>query len=101
LNQDPAPQGTGVTLLALYENLRQQVLAGLGSNGLGMSVFLGQGMAVWMKACSPTLTVSPNTCLAPAAALVWASGIHDEVVGILASMALGQVSRGTYEYGNN
>ena len=63
LNQDPAPQGTGVTLLALYENLRQQVLAGLGSNGLGMSVFLGQGMAVWMKACSPTLTVPPIPAL--------------------------------------
>jgi len=27
LNQDPAPQGTGVTLLALYENLRQQVFS--------------------------------------------------------------------------
>src|SRR6266852_2146362 len=57
---EPVAQGTGATLLAAYEDLRQPVLGGLSSKGLGMSLLLGQGMAVWMKACFATLAVPSN-----------------------------------------
>ncbi len=93
---EPVAQGTGATLLAAYEDLRQQVLGGLSSKGLGMSLLLGQGMAVWMKACFATLAVPSNRHLQPAVPVTVVPDVHGEVVRILASMALGQTySRST------
>jgi hypothetical protein len=90
LSQEPVAQGTAATLLAAYEDLRRQVLGGLSSKGLGMSLLLGQGMVAWMKACSATLAVPCNGCLQPAVPVTVVSDPHSEVVQILASMALGQ-----------
>jgi len=90
LNQQPAAEGAGPALLAAYEDLRGQVLGGVNSKGLGISLFLGQGMAAWMKACSATLTVPSKRCLPPAVTATVVSDLHTEVVQILASMALGQ-----------
>jgi hypothetical protein len=90
LNQEPAAQGSGATLLAAYEDLRRQVLGGLSSKGLGMFLLLEQGMAAWMRACSATLAVPSNGYLQPAVPVTVVSDLHGEVVRILASMALGQ-----------
>ena len=90
MNQEPAAQGTGATLLAAYEDLRRQVLGGLSPKGLGMSPLLGQGMAAWMRACSATLAVPSSGYLPPAVPVPLASDVQGEVVRILASMALGQ-----------
>ena len=91
LNPAPAAEGAGPALLAAYEDLRGQVLGGLNSKSLGLSLLLGQGMAAWMKACSATLTVRSQRCFQPTVAATVISDLHGEVVQILASMALGQM----------
>jgi hypothetical protein len=55
-----------------------------------MALLSGQGMAAWMKACSAILAVPSHGCIQPAVPVATVSHLHDEVVRILASMALGQ-----------
>jgi hypothetical protein len=59
---------------------------------LGMALLLGQGMVVWVQACSwiPS-TASPDSLLLPAHAVSVPDGLRGEIIPILAAMALGQV----------
>jgi len=91
LNQEAAAQGAGATLLAAYEDLRREVLGGLNSKGLGLCLFLGQGMAAWMKACSAILVVPSSGGVPPAVPVTVVAGLHGEVIRILASMAFAKV----------
>src|SRR6516162_9160309 len=91
LKQPPAPSN-GATLVAAYEDLRRQALEGIRSEGLGLALLLGQGMAAWMKACSATLPIPSQERSVPTAPVIWASELYTEAIRILASMALGQTS---------
>ena len=91
MNQEPAAQGAGATLLAAYEDLRREVLGGLNCKGLGLCLFLGQGMAAWMKTCSAILVVPFSGCVQPAVPVTVIADLKGEVIPILASMALGKM----------
>jgi len=91
LNQEAAAQGAGATLLAAYEDLRREVLGGLNSKGLGLCLFLGQGMAAWMKACSAILVVPSSGGMQPAVPVTIVADLQSEVIRILASMAFGKM----------
>jgi hypothetical protein len=50
------------SLISAYEDLRQQATDGLSSGGLGMALFLGQGMVAWLRTCSWVSSTAPTTC---------------------------------------
>src|SRR5258708_31878378 len=51
---DPEP------LAFAYEDLRRQAAECSSSGGLGMAIFLDQGMVAWMLACSWVASTHPN-----------------------------------------
>ena len=79
-----------VTLLSYYEEMRQYILAG--SSGIyrhhGLALFLQQGMAAWLKACTDVASVaqSLSKTRAPTQLVSW--DIRAEATRILATMAL-------------
>jgi len=78
------------TLISAYEDLRQAA-EGSSSRGLGMAIFLGQGMVAWMLACSRVGSTNPDNarrCQTPAAPLP--NELRGEIVLVLATMALKQ-----------
>jgi hypothetical protein len=79
------------TLISAYEDLRQQATGGSSSGGLGMALFLGQGMVAWIRACSWVSSTAPDNlrqCQAAAAPLP--NDLRGEVVLVLAAMVLNQ-----------
>ena len=77
-------------LISAYEDLRQAA-EGSSSRGLGMAIFLGQGMVAWMLACSRVGSTNPDNarrCQTPAAPLP--NELRGEIVLVLATMALKQ-----------
>lgn len=75
-------------LVARYEGLRAQVLAGLG-RGWGRHLLLRQGMKTWMSACSPGASEAPGWAQHKGCRVEGLPGdVRGEVVGILAGMAL-------------
>jgi len=78
------------TLISAYEDLRQAA-EGSSSRGLGMAIFLGQGMVAWMLACSRVGSTNPDNarrCQTPTAPLP--NELRGEIVLVLATMALKQ-----------
>jgi len=56
-----------------------------------MALFLGQGMVAWMRACSWVSSTAPdNVRRLPTAAAPLPNDLRDEVVLVLAAMALHQ-----------
>jgi hypothetical protein len=79
------------TLVSAYEDLRQQAADRSRSGGLGMALFLGQGMVAWMRACSWVSATAPdNLRQCPTAAAPLPNDLRGEVVLVLAAMALNQ-----------
>ena len=79
---------------ARYEQLRSAVLnrASIVSSGIGLVVFLRQGLTAWMRACSNVLPPSVNqvTPLSPISSLPF--DVRTQTVLILAGMLLGDRS---------
>ena len=78
-------------LMAAYEDLRQRPLECSISGGLGMALFLGQGMVAWMEASSWIVSTTPDNLFRyPTIAGALPHDLRSEVVLVLAAMALNQ-----------
>ena len=79
---------------ARYEQLRSAALhRGSGvSSGIGLVVFLRQGLAAWMHACSSVLTPSVNQVTPPSPISSLPFAVRTQTVLILAGMLLGNGS---------
>lgn len=79
------------TLISAYEDLRRQVAEGSRSGGLGMAIFLDQGMVAWMLACSwVASTNADDSRRCPTTAAPLPDELRGEIVLVLAAMALKQ-----------
>jgi hypothetical protein len=81
------------TLTSAYEDLRRQAAQCSAAGGLGIAIFLDQGMAAWMLACSWATCTNPDSergCPITAAPLP--DDLRGEIVLVLAAMALKQAS---------
>ena len=77
------------TLISAYEDLRQQAAAHSSSGGLGMALFLGQGMVAWMQACSWVASTNPHKSRdCPTTTAPLPVDVRGEIVLVLAAMAL-------------
>lgn len=76
---------------AHYEQLRSAALnRGSGvSSGIGLAVFLRQGLRAWMRACGSVLTPSVNQAAQPAPVSLLPFDVRTQTVLILAGMLLG------------
>jgi hypothetical protein len=81
------------TLISTYEDLRRQAAECASPSGLGMAIFLDQGMAAWMLACSWVASTNPdNARRCPTSAAHLPDELRGEIVLVLAAMALKQAS---------
>jgi hypothetical protein len=79
------------TLTSAYEDLRRQAAEYSRSGGLGMAIFLDQGMVAWMLACSWVASTNPNNSRrCPTTAPPLSNELRGEIVLVLAAMALKQ-----------
>jgi hypothetical protein len=79
------------TLISAYEDLRRQAAECSSSEGLGMAIFLDQGMVAWMLACSWVASTNPdNARRCPTSAAPLPDELRGEIVLVLAAMALKQ-----------
>jgi hypothetical protein len=79
------------TLTSAYEDLRRQAAECSSSGGLGMAIFLDQGMVAWMLACSWVASTNPdNARRCPTSAAHLPDELRGEIVLVLAAMALKQ-----------
>jgi hypothetical protein len=76
---------------ARYEQLRGDALnrGSDVSSGIGLAVFLRQGLTGWMRACSRVLTPSVNQLAQPAPVSSLPFDVRTQTVLILAGMLLG------------
>jgi len=96
LNQAVAARKTAdpETLISAYEDLRRQATGCSSAGGLGMAIFLSQGMAAWMLACSWVASTNPdNLRRCPITAAPLPDELRGEIVLVLTAMALNQASR--------
>ena len=86
----PAPLPRDDSLVARYEDLRQQVLGRSAVQSQGLALFTRGGMCVWMQAWSQC--VAPTSTLAPAPLQgdqqICPAQLHRDVATLLASMVL-------------
>jgi hypothetical protein len=90
MNYLPPVSGSGgkQNLVARYEELRNQVLSG-GAGGLGLVLFLRQGMKAWMEAWPRSTLKVPDVRYNEAGwAEVNAGQLRSELANLLASMVL-------------
>jgi len=81
------------TLISAYEDLRRQGARCSSSGGLGMAIFLDQGMVAWMLACSWAVSTTPdNVRRCPITTAPLPDELRGEIVLVLAAMALKQVT---------
>lgn len=59
------------------------------SSGIGLAVFLRQGLRAWMRACGSVLTSSVNQAAQPAPVSLLPCDVRTQTVLILAGMLLG------------
>ena len=79
------------TLISAYEDLRRQAAQCSIAGGLGMAIFLGQGMVAWMLACSWVASPNPDSVRrCPITAAPLPDELRGEIVLVLAAMALKQ-----------
>lgn len=87
------------TLISAYEDLRHQAVACCSSGGLGMALFLGQGMVAWMQAYSWVASTSPdNSRRGPTTAGPLPDDLRGEIVLLLVAMALNQAPEVIHEH---
>jgi hypothetical protein len=79
--------GPSPELVDRYEELRHQALGEAG-RGLGMVVFLRDGMKAWMDAWMNETLLIREPSLRPAASISVPQGVRDEAILVLAEMAL-------------
>lgn len=77
-------------LISAYEDLGRQAAKGSSSQGLGMALWLGQGMMAWMPACCWAPSTAPNYLRPYSASVALPSDLRGEIVLVLAAMALRQ-----------
>ena len=79
---------------ARYEQLRRDALnQGSGvPSGIGLAVFLRQGLRAWMRACSRVVTPSVSQFAQPAPVSSMPFDVRTQTVLILAGMLLGNRS---------
>ena len=74
-------------LVECYEELRQDAIRGARGRSLGLALFLREGMAAWMRACSTWMPKpAPRSPQHPGSALP--TGWHGQMAALLADMAL-------------
>lgn len=74
-------------LVERYEELRQEGVRGARGRSLGLALFLREGMAAWMRACSTWMPKpAPRSHQHSGAALP--AGWHGQMAALLADMAL-------------
>jgi len=73
---------------AHYEQLRGDALARTGSRGIGLALFLRDGMAAWVQACSCGRSTPANHAMPPIAPIASPAKIRTEAAVILAGMIL-------------
>jgi hypothetical protein len=80
--------------VARYEQLRRDALnrGSEVSSGIGLAVFLRQGLRAWMRACGSVLTLSVNLAAQPALVSSMPFDVRTQTVLILAGMLLGNRS---------
>jgi hypothetical protein len=79
------------TLTSAYEDLRRQAAECSSSGGLGMTIFLDQGIVAWMLACSWVASTNPdNARRCPTSPAPLPDELRGEIVLMLAAMALKQ-----------
>jgi len=82
---------------ARYEQLRRDALnrdSGL-SSGIGLAVFLRQGLRAWMRACGRVVTPSVSQFAPPAPVNGLPFDVRTQAVLILTGMLLGNRSEAT------
>ena len=79
---------------ARYEQLRSDALHRVSgvSSGIGLAVFLRQGLTAWMRACGTVLTPSVNQLAQPTPLSSLPFDVRTQTVLILAGMLLGNRS---------
>ena len=78
-------------MISAYEELREQAIGFYSSGGLGMALFIGQGMVAWMHACSWVASTTPdNLRRCPTVGGALPDDLRGEVVLVLAAMAFNQ-----------
>lgn len=78
-----------------YEQLRRQALAGdAGGWRLGLAVLQHRGMATWLRVRASTSTAGPPRPKPQPTDRAVVAGAAEDLVGLLASMALGALARG-------
>jgi hypothetical protein len=78
-------------LTSAYEDLRRQAAECSSSGGLGMAIFLDQGMVAWILACSWVASTNPdNSRRSPTTAAPLPDELRGEIVLVLTAMALTQ-----------
>jgi hypothetical protein len=89
LHSIPAPEWA-----ARYEQLRSAALHRVSdvSSGIGLAVFLRQGLTAWMRACGNMLTPSVHQVAQPAPVSWLPFDVRTQTVLILAGMLLGNRS---------
>ena len=94
MNEVPRHSITAQEWAARYEQLRSHALnRGCGvSSGIGLAVFLSQGLTAWMRACGSMLTTSVNQVAPPAPVSSLPFDVRTQTVLILAGMLLGNGS---------
>ena len=79
---------------ARYEQLRSDALHRVSgvSSGIGLAVFLRQGLTAWMRACGTVLTPSVNQLAQPTPLSSLPFDVRTQTVLILAGLLLGNRS---------
>jgi len=88
-------------LISAYEDLRWRAAQCSIAGGLGMAIFLGQGMVAWMLACSWVASPNPDSVRrCPITAAPLPDELRGEIVLVLAAMALKQTQEVYHEHRN-
>lgn len=74
-------------LVECYEVLREEAVSSARGSGLGLALFLREGMVAWMRACATWMAQPAPRCPAHADAALPA-GWHGPMAALLADMAL-------------
>jgi hypothetical protein len=94
VNEAPRHSLTAQEWSARYEQLRSHALnRGSGaSSGIGLAVFLCQGLTAWMRACGSVHTPSVTQVVQPAPVSSLPLDVRTQTVLILAGLLLGNRS---------
>ncbi len=76
------------TLVAAYEQLRADTIAGALAQGYGAAVLLHQGLYAWALAWQKIATSSPGTVIPSGRAFTATASLERAVVQLLAAMVL-------------